>query len=58
MKIYLIWFYAVVMVGVNYVLRIFSEVLPSLIGVGILYYGFTMCMMFIGIRTCFKDKTE
>lgn len=40
----LIGVYTVLMLAVNYVLRIFSEALPALICVGILYYAFTVCI--------------
>lgn len=55
---WLLVFYMVVMVAVNYVLRIFSEALPAMVCIGALYYIFTMCIMCIGIRTCFQDKAE
>ena len=43
-------FYIVLMIAINYVLRIFSEAQPSLICVGTLYYAFTLCILYLGIR--------
>ncbi len=48
----LLWMYAIVLVGVFYILRVFSEALPALLCVGTLYYAFTMCIMVIGVLTC------
>ncbi len=45
----LIGYYVVLMLAVNYVLRIFSEALPALICVGILYYVFTICITARGV---------
>ncbi|MDO5573953.1 MAG: glycosyltransferase family 87 protein [bacterium] len=43
-------YYLILMVLVNYVLRIFSEALPALICVGTLYYIFTIWVTWMNIR--------
>ncbi len=45
-------YYFILMVLVNYVLRIFSEALPVLICFGTLYYIFTIWVTYINITTC------
>jgi len=48
----LLWMYVVTLIGVFYILRVFSEALPALLCVGTLYYVFTMCIMIISVKTC------
>jgi len=51
----LLWMYAIMLIGVFYILRVFSEAMPALLCVGTLYYMFTMCIMVIGVMTCRRN---
>ena len=51
----LLWMYAIMLIGVFYILRVFSEAMPALLCVGTLYYVFTMCIMVIGVMTCRRN---
>lgn len=54
-QIYLIG-YGVLVLSVFFVLRIFSESLPSRIAVGIIYYAFTIAVSWLLIKEIYNDK--
>ena len=55
---YLVYFYSVVLMGVFFVLRVFSESVPSKLAVGTIYYAFTIVLTAVLVKDMIRTKEE